>query len=215
MRSGIGAPRQLAMHGVSVLTDLPGVGETLQDHPLAAVCCETRDSSPLHDSSNVAEAGLFVRTSILAGERAPDLQYHFLPALSPANAAKGIGGGVRLSACVLHQKIVDHVRLRSAAPDDFPVIHPNYLGENSDLDLMTEGIEIARAITRSKSLAPALGEKVLPGGSVRTREELHARRFAERQTSGRAGLVKRPHCSDCREKGVWLRGGGFRFQGIG
>ncbi|MCV7413474.1 hypothetical protein AWC05_02810 [Mycobacterium florentinum] len=42
MRSGIGPAAQLREHGVPVVIDLPGVGENLQDHPIAWVSYDAK-----------------------------------------------------------------------------------------------------------------------------------------------------------------------------
>ena len=92
MLSGIGPADHLRSIGVPVLCDLPGVGANLQDHPAVPVAYECKQpvtlataetlanlvrytafkTGPL--SSNVAEAGGFVRTATAC--TSPDVQYH-------------------------------------------------------------------------------------------------------------------------------------------
>jgi choline dehydrogenase len=92
--SGIGPAAHLREHGIDVAVDLPGVGQTLQDHPATPFLWYTRDTTDLAElsnlrnlvrwkargtgplASNVGEAGGFER---LSDDRAPDMQYHVAP----------------------------------------------------------------------------------------------------------------------------------------
>ena len=96
--SGIGPAEHLRAVGVPVVADLPGVGQNLQDHlgtflrneitapfslygatpeQLAAVQTEYEATGEGLFSSNIAEAGAFLRTE--GGHRPPNLQGFFLP----------------------------------------------------------------------------------------------------------------------------------------
>ena len=77
MLSGIGPGAHLREHGIDVRVDLPGVGQNMQDHPIAGALFYTKDTTDLAEyltlpnvlkaqkagrgplSSNVAEAGGF------------------------------------------------------------------------------------------------------------------------------------------------------------
>jgi len=119
MLSGIGPRAQLQKHGLEVLSDLPGVGENLQDHPAAVVshqCPESQKgvsvTSKLRISgtslphpkpmlqwlltgsgpltSTGCDHGGFLRTAAAAeGSESPDLQLRFLAAR--AITADGMG----------------------------------------------------------------------------------------------------------------------------
>ena len=77
MLSGIGPADHLRSLGIPVLADLPGVGQNLQDHPMARFRCWTSTHRPVDASSNLVEAGLFCRVG--RGLVAPELYFHFLP----------------------------------------------------------------------------------------------------------------------------------------
>src|SRR6185503_4473544 len=49
MRSGVGAPDELAKHGVPVVTALPGVGRNLIEHPSVSVSCYLHHHGRLHN----------------------------------------------------------------------------------------------------------------------------------------------------------------------
>ena len=61
MLSGIGDPAALHAHGIGVKHALPAVGQHLCDHPGAYLLLSLKLPMPAHPSSNLAEAGLFMR----------------------------------------------------------------------------------------------------------------------------------------------------------
>ncbi len=168
MLSGIGPADALQRHGIQVVIDLPGVGQNLQDHPAAwmiwthdqpvslhgaagaeSFAAYERDGSgPL--SSNVAEAGGFVRTR--SGLGAPDVQLHAAPAMvvdEPVSAH-----GFSLAPCVLQPASRGAVTLSSNDPTAKPAIVHNYYAEEIDMATMAAGLEIATAIASQPALAP-------------------------------------------------------------
>ena len=55
------------------------------------------------------------------------------------------------------------IRLAGPDPRTAPLIDPNYLGAESDLRRMVEGIGVAREIAASEPFAPWRAREVLPG----------------------------------------------------
>ena len=111
MLSGIGPADHLREVGVDVVHDLPGVGGGLQDHPLVPVVWHVRSGKSLFRAespsgyakwfgarrgpltSNLAEAGLFTRSSAGAGRARPAVP---LPAGEVLEAGRGRPGRRRL-----------------------------------------------------------------------------------------------------------------------
>lgn len=177
--SGVGPAAELKRLGISVVYDLPGVGQNLQDHPMAVVRCACHrpislasaetlgnflryllfGSGPL--TSNVAEGLAFVRSDPTVA--APDLELIFAPVLylnegleAPRN--HGFSFGVVLLAP--HSR--GHITLRSTNPADPPSIQPNYLGDpgGEDLRRLAAGVEVARRVAASKPLASHAGPEL-------------------------------------------------------
>ncbi|MGN6707423.1 MAG: GMC family oxidoreductase [Rhodanobacter sp.] len=191
MLSGIGPADHLREHGIAVLADLPGVGANLQDH--LDIC--TLDGNPgklsydhLNElsagwrwlrhrdgpgSSNVAEAGGFVRSRFAADARC-DLQFHFVPALLDDHGRHRLPGyGYTLHACHLHPRSRGRLRLHSADPAQPIAIHAGYLGdeEGHDLKMMIEAARLSREILDQPALAPHRGKPVFPERRIHTDAE--------------------------------------------
>ena len=140
--SGIGPADDLRRHGIRVEVDAPGVGDNLQDH--LDICTLTRSRSGYHDrinelaagwnwfvhrrgpgTSNVAEAGGFLRSALAPDERA-DVQFHFVPAQRPRPHAST----ARLHRTpALRPRSRGRLKLASASAGDKVLIHANYLSD--------------------------------------------------------------------------------------
>ena len=191
MLSGIGPADHLREVGVDVVSDLPGVGGGLQDHPLVPVVWNVRSGRSLRLAesprnlamwavagrgpltSNLAEAGLFTRSSLELTE--PDLQFHFLPVKFWKQAEVDPDAEAFSALTVLvrvHSR--GSVRLRSADPLWSPAIDAGYLTDERDLDALVCGVEKAREIASVGPLASVLADEWSPGGSVQGRDGLRA-----------------------------------------
>jgi choline dehydrogenase len=191
MLSGIGPAPHLRSHGIDVVADLPGVGGNLQDH--LDIC--TLDSNPTKisydhlnelsaglrwlrhrdgpGSSNIAEAGGFVRSRLADDERC-DIQFHFVPALLDDHGRHRLPGyGYTLHACQLHPRSRGSLQLRSRDPAQAIAIHPGYLGdaEGHDMARMIEAARLSRDIFDQPAFALHRGSPVFPEKSIRTDAE--------------------------------------------
>lgn len=93
----------------------------------------------------------------------PDMQMMFIhvpfnpPHLSaPANS-------FTFGVAVMVPEARGSIRLAGPHPQTPPLIDPNYLGAESDLRRMVEGIGVAREIAASEPFAPWRAREVLPG----------------------------------------------------
>lgn len=141
--SGIGPADDLKRHEIPVAVDLPGVGANLHDHIQVSVsfACHTR--RPVRTSSNLGEAGGFVYTK--PHLPAPDVQLSFAPT-GDLNTGQAPGEAFTIGPAVARPVSRGRLSLRSADPYISPMVDPRYLAEQSDLDTLTAGLEIARDI---------------------------------------------------------------------
>ncbi|MBE9119639.1 GMC family oxidoreductase N-terminal domain-containing protein [Tychonema sp. LEGE 07199] len=171
MLSGIGNQEYLESLGISVVVDLPGVGQNLQDHPLIPVVhLATQDLHPAITSS-IVEAGLFLHSEGNL-DAAPDLQLIFSPVVLtfPPSSDSGFTGLV----CLIHPESIGSVSLRSPDPKDAPMIRMNYLQSESDMQKVVAGIKLLRKVFQTSAFDEFRGDEVAPGAGVNSDEALEA-----------------------------------------
>jgi choline dehydrogenase len=200
--SGIGHERDLAHHNIPVVRHLPGVGENFQDHISASVYGQTRQPISLLGAekgfkairhalqylfwregllaSNVIESGAFADTS---GTGRPDVQIHVVPTLvGDLDRRPPPGHGISINPCILRPASRGVVKLRSANPQDPPLIQANNLTADEDVRTLIRGIKLARRILRAPALARLIEREILPSAEDNVSDadlEQHARRFAK------------------------------------
>jgi choline dehydrogenase len=179
--SGVGPADELRAMGIPVVADVPGVGKNLQDHLLVSVAYRDRAGitggvtpinlvgwlgrylltrrGPL--ASNVAESGGFVRTR--SSEPRPNLQFHFLPVGTEQECFdKEVfapeGHAFSLLPTLLYPASRGEIKLRSKDPGDAPAIDPKYFSASEDLDVLVEGVKLAKEIAAHATLDHARGE---------------------------------------------------------
>jgi choline dehydrogenase len=169
MLSGIGPAGELRESGVRPLVDLPGVGRNLQDHLLFGVGYESLVELPFPQL--LAEAGLFLRTA-LAPAASPDLQFFFGPVQFMDDKYKIDGPGFTFAPILVQPRSRGAVTLDPADPAGLPVVDPHYLEHAADVDILVEGISVARALAHSRAFERLRGRELAPGDAVRDRAGL-------------------------------------------
>jgi choline dehydrogenase len=189
--SGLGPADELGRLDIAVVADLRGVGDNLMDHPIAGVAYACKEPISLLNAeklgalasyllskkgpltSNVAEAGAFVRTS--PSLPAPDLQYHFAPAFFVEHGfVKPPGHGFSLGPALLTPKSRGRLSLASNDPFAPPRIEGRHMSEGADMKAMVDGLKLARRILGAKAFDRYRGEEFLPGAKATTDADLEA-----------------------------------------
>jgi choline dehydrogenase len=143
MLSGIGDPSELARLGIPVVHALAGVGQNLQDHPLAQACV-FRAKRPL--GRVIGNGG----GSMVNWRSRPDLpqaDLHAFPvqgnSAEPAIRARYNTSGDVFSfgTGLMRSSSVGHIRLLEARPGGALEIQPNFLAEPEDLEAMITAVE--------------------------------------------------------------------------
>ncbi|MBI1880814.1 MAG: GMC family oxidoreductase N-terminal domain-containing protein [Chloroflexi bacterium] len=187
--SGIGPQEKLAAVDIEVVMNLPGVGQNLHDHlmapvayfctqPITLAAAQSEEQELLYEnerrgmlSSNIPEAGGFVKLNPAAP--APELQFHFAPAFFILHGAKNPEGhGFTMSPSLVAIKSKGHLELRSANPLDPPLLDPNYLADEADMEVLVEGVKLGRQIMQSPAFDAYRGEEVVPGDAVQTDDDI-------------------------------------------
>jgi choline dehydrogenase len=148
MLSGVGNAEELRRYGIGVVSNLPGVGENLQDHCfIVGFVGETK--TPMAPASR-AGSHLFFRTI----ERASSPDIHALLATSAVGTTEvkpNEGFSIRLA--LLRPRSRGHIRITSADPNAPLLIDPNYLSAAADLAALCAAVEHSRAIGSAAGLS--------------------------------------------------------------
>jgi len=183
MLSGIGPADHLREHSIPVVHALAGVGSNLQDH-LDICTLQHSTKRVTYDrtselltafhyylrghrgpgSSNIAEAGGFIRSRLAPDDRA-DIQFHFVPAMLDDHGRHRLpGDGYTLHACFLRPRSRGHIRLHSADPERKARIEANYLSdeEGFDMKMMIECAKTSRELLAQKAFDPFRGAPIFP-----------------------------------------------------
>jgi choline dehydrogenase len=170
LQSGIGPPSHLADVGIDVTLGLPGVGENLHDHPLAAIAYRATVAVPPPHLNYCEVIGLVQSDTASDG---PDVQMLFvdgsmgslpLPGLSTSDHGYGI--------CVSVLQPYSRGTVRLSRSGGAPLIDPNYFGDDRDMRTMLAGLRLARRIGAADALAAWRSAEAAPGPDVADDEAL-------------------------------------------
>jgi choline dehydrogenase len=192
--SGIGPAALLQRNGIPIVSELPGVGENLQDH--LALRLIYRCARPVTTNDDlrtpwrraltglrylvwrtgpmavgVMTGGLITR--VLPEASTPDLQV-FISTVSAEQrgAAPHPWSGFTLVYYPMRPTSRGHVAIRSADPLEAPALHANYLSTEYDRRIMVEGARFVRRLAATPSLSRYVLDEYNPGARVRSADEI-------------------------------------------
>jgi choline dehydrogenase len=192
--SGVGAADHLRGLGIEVVTDLPAVGENLQDHLevyIQHACTQPVSMAPMlamwrrpiiglewlarrgPGATNHFEAGGFVRSNDTVGY--PNVMFHFLPIAIRYDGTVPEGGGghgYQVHVGPMYSDSRGTVRITSTDPRAKPALRFNYLSTGTDRTEWVETIRAARSILAQPAFAPFDGGELSPGPGVETDEQI-------------------------------------------
>ena len=204
MLSGIGPAEELAAHGIACQTDLPGVGQNLIDHPEVPIIATTNGPygyfkqgegwrmirNGLHFRlfgagpilSAGVEAGAFVNPADPDAE--PTIQAFCVPHVYLDRDILTLVEntyGMTVTTVVVKPKSRGFVRLRSADPDDMPVVSPHLLKDPEDMKEMIAGQRFFIEAFRKQPLSDRIERIAVPDPADLSDETLtaHCRRFVK------------------------------------
>jgi choline dehydrogenase len=166
MLSGIGPAGRLRDLGIDPVADLPEVGANYHDHPIVMVSYASATTLPA-SRYNHGEAVAALRSG-LPGE-VPDLHlFPILLPLAPPGCEPPANGYVLVASAVAPDSR-GTVALASADPDAAPLIEPNFLADERDLDRLEAGFGMVRAAAADEAFAGLARAEVWPGPDVTSR----------------------------------------------
>jgi choline dehydrogenase len=182
--SGVGSSAQLARHGIPMISDVPGVGQSLQDHVCAPVAYRAGRSgvSPGYKmnalkmawtgaqwlfgrtglgASNLWETGSFFKSH--ADSDYCNIQHEFVPLLGDYGQGKlVVEEGFYYSTCLMRPKSRGSVELKSADPSVLPKIVNNYLQHRDDQRDMIAALKFTDETVQQPAWDGLRGEAVSP-----------------------------------------------------
>lgn len=183
--SGVGPASLLRSHGISVIGDVPGVGDDLNDHFSGRIILRCKEPITLNDAVRNWSGKLSHGLHYILTRRG----YLAIPAVSAACflralpssgtpdsqcsislfSAGTIGGelhpfpGVTGNCVLLRPESRGYVRIKSADPRQAPAIHPNYLATQKDRETIVAGVAAMRRIFQAPAMACHIAEEIEPG----------------------------------------------------
>ncbi|HEY5267045.1 MAG TPA: choline dehydrogenase [Acidimicrobiales bacterium] len=191
--SGVGNAEELSALGVDVVTNLPGVGENLQDHLEVYVqhgCTQPVSVAPAlklrnrpwigaqwlffrkgPGATNHFEGGGFARSN--EDVAYPNLMFHFLPiAIRYDGSSPAADHGYQIHIGPMYSDARGSVKLKSLDPSVHPAIRFNYLSTDQDRREWVEAIRVARNILRQSAFDPYSDGEISPGAEVSSDQEI-------------------------------------------
>ena len=192
--SGVGPAQLLKEHGIEVISDLPGVGENLQDHLQVRCAYKVNGVQTLNERANSligkigialeyaafrsgpmsmapSQLGAFAKSD--PALETPNLEYHVQP-LTLDKFGEPLHPFPAFTASVanLRPESRGYVRIKTPDPLAKPAIQPNYLSTPTDQKIAVDSIRLTRRIISQPALQRYTPEEFMPGIEFQSNEEL-------------------------------------------
>lgn len=187
MHSGIGPKAQLEKFGINVVVDAPSVGENLHDHPIVPLSTYVKGDLGYQNvargmgklkagvrylatkdgpaSGNGVETVSYWNPLDFGAE--PTVQCYHVPIISQDGLTPtGTRSGVTFELVVLQPKSRGWIRLADSDPTSMPLINPNFMGHEYDVQVAVDSVKAMREVLKQPSLARIVEEEVSPGIGV-------------------------------------------------
>lgn len=170
--SGIGDRADLSAVGVETLVDLPGVGKNLHDHLLVGNLYATADAL-VPGRNNLLEAQLFAHSQ-QTDDAAPDLQPLFLHLPYPTDGGDAPADGYTIAPGLVAPRSRGTLRIASADPAAAPLVDPNILADDYDVEALVDAVILCREIGAQDAFAAFRPTEYVPSSEPADRDALRA-----------------------------------------
>ena len=171
MCSGIGPAPHLQRLGIPIVADIPGVGQNLQDH--IAMCLDymynevwlktstagnhTQEELEAHTGLSIAA---FIKTR--SELKRPDVQFGIYDVRTDGEF------DCRICVNISRPYSRGYMTLRYNDPFEYPIIQPNYLQDERDLQPLIDSVRLTRQIVQSETMKKAIATETCPGFDVQS-----------------------------------------------
>jgi len=187
-RSGIGPAEWLGEHGIAPVLAREGVGRNLQDHLQQRAIYKVNGVRTLNETyyslarrawmgidyalrrrgpltMAPSQLGIFTRSD--PHQERANIQFHVQPlSLDKFGDPLHRFPAITISACNLQPTSRGTIRLRDRAPEQAPIISPDYLSTDEDRQVAADAIRVTRKMMKQSALAKFRPEEYLPGPAV-------------------------------------------------
>ena len=192
--SGVGPGALLQERGLTVVHELPGVGENLHDHLQIRTIFKVKNTVTLNQRVNSvfgkaamgleyllfktgpltmppSQLGAFARSD--PSRASANIEWHVQPlSLDKFGGPLHTFNAITPSVCNLQPTSRGHVRIKAPDPLQAPAITLNYLSAAEDLEVAVAGLRFTRRIMAAQALSKFEPEEWKPGPEIQTDEEL-------------------------------------------
>jgi choline dehydrogenase len=197
MLSGIGPAQHLRDMGIDVVRDLPGVGQNLQDHPIAlSFWAASRPVAfddrlrvdrlawnaikwQLFGTGTMAQSPMsvqgFLRSDV--GQERPDLQFQIVHSSYEARPwfpgwRKGAGHQYSAGVLLLNPESRGAVTLGSKLPEALPKVLLNFLSADGDRVRLRESVRFMRRFFATEPAKSLTAAELAPGAAAESDEAI-------------------------------------------
>ena len=161
MLSGVGPADHLKEFNTPVVRALPGVGQTLRDHPLVTAVYKAKGESPdvnvpliqvctqYTSEGSHLKSDMIISPTLMTSEHRPTQ-------IDDDGSYLGLSAGIQLAVGS------GELRLASADPNDPPYLDYNYLQEEFDRDRLRRGIRKVEELESHPALKALINERITP-----------------------------------------------------
>ena len=153
MLSGIGPADQLAEHGISLVKDVPGVGQNLRDHPTVHVSWRVQPDVPA-PPQEVGPQKVALRYTAPGS----DIKNDMIKVMRFRKIDRLLVMSVGLYLALGKGEL----KLQSPDPDVQPSLDYNYLQEPEDRRRLREGVRLCLELVDMKEFEGVVGERINP-----------------------------------------------------
>jgi choline dehydrogenase len=177
MLSGVGDATELRKIGIVPVANLRGMGKNLHDHILVSGVVYRYKGKAVDRPANSSgvEAEVYLSSGVDDNPIDIALILEQFPIATPDAAARFAvppDEGFTIAPALAQPTSRGQVRLQSADWRDTPVIEPNYLGTDHDLNAVVRAVEAARELGRQSAFDQVREAEAIPGPKATGRQDM-------------------------------------------